>query len=69
MVVGIKPDVRLVNVLSNRVGGAETFQMLSCKATYGDHMTLHVLPERCEGCLFADVCVVRANEGFLFLKF
>ena len=69
MVVGIKPDVRLVNVLSNRVGGAETFQMLSCKATYGDHMTLHVLPERCEGCLFADVCVVRANEGFLFLKY
>ena len=69
MVVGIKPEVRLVNALSNCVRGAETFQMLSCKATYGDHTTLHVLPESCEGCLFADVCVVRANKGFLFKKY
>jgi hypothetical protein len=69
MVVGFKPEMRLVNALSNCVGGAETFQMLSCKATYGDHTTLHVLPERCEGYLFADVCVVCANKGFLFLKY
>jgi hypothetical protein len=64
MVVGIKPEVHLVHALSNRVGGAETFQMLSYKATYGDQTTFHILPERREGCPFADVCMVCANKGF-----